>query len=147
VLAAALAADPELYEHAQRSRVVLSSPATLLAVLRAVAFTWQQDALASNARELLTLGADLYERLGTLAGHADAMGRALTRSVEAYNGLVGSLETRVLTTARRMHDLGVSSDPLPTVPALSLGARVLTAPELVGAVSHRHAPPGSSPGG
>ena len=77
VLAAALAADPELYEYAQRSRVVLSSPATLLAVLRAVAFTWQQDALASNARELLSLGADLYERLGTLAGHVDGMGRAV----------------------------------------------------------------------
>ena len=136
VLAAALAADPELYEYAQRSRVVLSSPATLLAVLRAVAFTWQQDALASNARELLSLGADLYERLGTLAGHVDGMGRALTRGVESYNALVGSLETRVLTTARRMHDLGVSSEALPTIPPLSLGARHLTAPELVSATAH-----------
>ena len=135
VLAAALAADPELYEYAQRSRVVLSSPATLLAVLRAVAFTWQQDALASNARELLSLGADLYERLGTLAGHVDGMGRALTRGVESYNALVGSLETRVLTTARRMHDLGVSSEALPTIPPLSLGARQLTAPDATGSAA------------
>ncbi|WP_130014323.1 DNA recombination protein RmuC [Serinicoccus sediminis] len=116
VLAAALRAAPELYDHAQSRKVVLTSPATLLAVLRATALAWQQDALAGNARELLALGTELHQRLGTVGRHTRAMGTALRRSVETYNQLVGTLESRVMVTSRRMTELGLAEsthDPLP----------------------------------
>lgn len=130
-LTAALALDPDLHEHAMRRRVILSSPGTLLALLRTVAFTWQQDALASNARELLTVGRELYERLNGLGQHASRMGAALQRSVEAYNGFVGSLESRVLVTARRMHELGLVERPLDELQPLTTAHRPLTAVELL----------------
>jgi DNA recombination protein RmuC len=134
ILTAALAHDPELHEYAMARRVVLASPATLLALLRTVAYTWRQDALAANARELLGLGRELYARIGSLGTHTAAMGAALRRSVEAYNGFVGSLENRVLPTARRLHELGVVERPLD--PLLPLGAttRPLTAYELLQAI-------------
>jgi DNA recombination protein RmuC len=134
ILTAALAQDPELHEYAMARRVVLASPATLLALLRTVAYTWRQDALAANARELLGLGRELYARIGSLGTHTAAMGAALRRSVEAYNGFVGSLENRVLPTARRLHELGVVERPLD--PLLPLGAttRPLTAYELLQAI-------------
>lgn len=131
VLAAALLADPGLYDHAQRSKVVLVSPATLLALLRTVAYTWQQDTLTANARELLKVGVELYERLGNLGQHATAMGKALTKSVEAYNGLIGSLESRALASARRMRDLGVHAAEHPVVEPVTAAPRPLTAPELL----------------
>lgn len=131
LLTAALAADPALHEHAMSRRVVLASPATLLALLRTVAFTWQQDALTDGARELLDVGRELYERLGGLGRHATAMGTALRRSVEAYNALIGSLESRVLVSARRMHELGVVDAPIPPVEALTVTGRPLTALELL----------------
>ena len=131
VLAAALRAEPDLYDHAQARKVVLASPATLLAVLRATALAWQQDALTTNARELLTLGAELHQRLGTVGRHLGAMGGALRRSVETYNQLVGTLESRVLVTARRMHDLGLAEDaPTETLP-LQVAPRPLTSAELL----------------
>ena len=132
ILTTALAYDPELHEYAMRHRVVLASPATLLALLRTVAYTWQQDALASNARELLTVGRDLHDRLGALGSHAQTMGAALRRSVEAYNGFVGSLEHRVLPTARRMRDLGVVDRDLDRLSPLDATPRPLSAYELVG---------------
>lgn len=131
LLTAALAADPALHEHAMSRRVVLASPATLLALLRTVAFTWQQDALTDGARALLDVGRELYERLGGLGRHATAMGAALRRSVEAYNALIGSLEGRVLVSARRMHDLGVVDATIPSVEALTVTGRPLTALELL----------------
>ncbi|WP_298750810.1 DNA recombination protein RmuC [uncultured Serinicoccus sp.] len=118
VLAAALRAAPDLYDHAQSRKVVLASPATLLAVLRATALAWQQDALAGNARELLALGTELHQRLGTVGRHTRAMGSALRRSVETYNQLVGTLESRVMVTSRRMSELGLvdsTHDPLPVL--------------------------------
>ena len=132
ILTTALAYDPELHEYAMRRRVVLASPATLLALLRTVAYTWQQDALASNARELLTVGRDLHDRLGALGSHAQTMGAALRRSVEAYNGFVGSLEHRVLPTARRMRDLGVVDRDLDRLSLLDATPQPLSAYELVG---------------
>ncbi len=132
ILSAALAQDPDLHEYAMARRVVLASPATLLALLRTVAYTWRQDALADHARELLTVGRELHERLGALGSHVRTMGSALRRSVEAYNGFVGSLETRVLPTARRLHELGVVERPLPTLPPLQTALRPLTSAELVG---------------
>ncbi|WP_131105519.1 DNA recombination protein RmuC [Ornithinimicrobium sufpigmenti] len=131
VLAAALRAEPDLYDSAQAHRVVLASPATLLAVLRATALAWQQDALTSNAQELLRLGTDLQQRLGTVGRHLGAMGTALRRSVETYNQLVGTLESRVLVTARKMQELGLADDaPAPTEP-VQVAPRPLTSPELL----------------
>ncbi|AKT51343.1 DNA recombination protein RmuC [Arsenicicoccus sp. oral taxon 190] len=134
VLAAALAHDPTLYDDALARRVVLSSPATLLALLRTVAFTWQQDALATNAAHLLTLGKELYARIGTLAGHTTRLGAQLSRSVEAYNAMVGTLESRVLVTARRMHELELVSAAPPTVDVVETAARPLTSAELLDAL-------------
>jgi DNA recombination protein RmuC len=131
ILTAALAHDPELHEYAMRRRVVLASPATLLALLRTVAYTWQQDALAANARQLLAVGRDLHDRLASLGSHAQTMGAALRRSVEAYNGFVGSLEHRVLPIARRMRDLGVVDRDLERLAPLEAMPRPLSAYEPV----------------
>ena len=135
LLSAALAADPALHESAMARRVVLVGPAALLALLRTVAFTWQQDALTANALELLSVGRELHERLATLGSHVTGMGRALTRSVESYNQLVGALESRVLVTARRMTDLGMAGDPLVRPAPVEAGPRVLTAYELIEAAT------------
>lgn len=135
VLAAALQADPGLYDHAQSRRVVLASPATLLALLRSIAYGWQQASLADSARELLEVGQELHRRLGTVGGHLGSMGSALRRSVESYNALLGSLESRVLVTSRRMQELGVVDDAAPTPPALEVTPRPMTAPELLDAVA------------
>lgn len=131
VLAAALDHRPGLVEEALDARVVLASPATLHAVLRALAFAWQQDALADNARELLAVGAELHSRIGTLAEHTGRLGRSLRSSVEAYNKFVGTLESRVLITARSMRDLGTGGDEIGSPPAVEATPRVLTAPELI----------------
>jgi DNA recombination protein RmuC len=135
MLAAALSADPALHEDAMSRRVVLVGPGSLLALLRTVAFTWQQDALTAHAREVMTLGRDLYDRLGTLGSHTMRMGTALQRSVEAYNQMVGALESRVLVSARRMHEAGIVEQPLPSPQALESGPRVLTAMELIEAAT------------
>ncbi|EWT03092.1 DNA polymerase V [Intrasporangium oryzae NRRL B-24470] len=132
ILAAALSDDPGLYEHALSRKVVLASPGTLFAVLRTVGAIWQQDALEQNARELLAIGQDLYARLGSLGGHVSAMGQSLSRSVENYNRFVGTLESRVLVTARRMHDLELVTEEPPSLDPIEVGPRALSAPELTG---------------
>lgn len=131
VLAAALDHRPGLVEEALDARVVLASPATLHAVLRALAFAWQQDALADNARELLAVGTELHSRIGTLAEHTGRLGRSLRSSVEAYNRFVGTLESRVLVTARSMRDLGTGGEEIGSPAAVEATPRVLTAPELI----------------
>jgi DNA recombination protein RmuC len=141
MLSSALAADPSLHEDAMARRVVLVGPGALMALLRAVAFTWQQEALTANAKELMGLGRELYARLGTLGSHAAKMGGALQRSVEAYNQLVGTLESRVLVTARRMHSLEVVEAELPAPPPVESGPRVLTAVELLDAVAAEESRP------
>jgi len=130
ILATALADDPGLYEHALTRKVVLASPGTLYAVLRTVGAIWQQDALEQNARELLVLGQDLYARLATLGGHVTGMGQSLARSVEQYNKFVGTLESRVLVTARRMHELHLASDRPTELTPLEAAPRSLSAAEL-----------------
>ena len=131
ILAAALAADPALFEYAQTRRVVLASPGTLLALLRTVAFTWQQDALTANAQLLLKLGSELYSRLGSLGSHATRMGASLQKSVESYNALVGTLESRVMVTARKMHEIGLADMPLAETLPVETAPRPLTAAELI----------------
>jgi DNA recombination protein RmuC len=131
ILATALSDDPGLYEHALSRKVVLASPGTLFAVLRTVGAIWQQEALEQNARELLAIGQDLYARLGTLGGHVTTMGQSLARSVEHYNKFVGTLESRVLVTARRMHELHLVTERPPALVPLEAGPRALSAAELL----------------
>lgn len=140
-LAVALSRAPGLHEEAMAEHVVLASPGTLLALLRTVAYAWQQEAVTRDAQELLTIGRELYARLGTLGEHTTRMGRSLQRSVEDYNRLVGSLESRVLVSARRMSEIGISPDELAQVPPVTTTPRPLTAPELLDAVAATDARP------
>jgi DNA recombination protein RmuC len=106
---AALEQDPSLIEQGVSQGVILATPTTLIALLRAVAYGWRQERLAENAGRISQLGQELHERLATMAGHMSELGGSLKTSVERYNKAVGSLESRVLTTARRFKELGVPS--------------------------------------
>ncbi|MGH3681263.1 MAG: DNA recombination protein RmuC [Natronosporangium sp.] len=130
-LDAALQRDPTLLEHAFARNVVLATPATLVALLRTVAYAWRQEALARNAATVHTLAKELYARLSTLGDHVSKLGGALGAAVTAYNKAVGSLEARVLVSARKLAELGVSDDQLPTPPQVELAARQPQATELV----------------
>ena len=109
-LGAALDQDPRLIEEGFARGVVLATPTTLIALLRAVAYGWRQEQMNTHAEEAGRLGKDLYERMAVLAEHVNDVGQALGKSVSAYNRAVGSLETRILPAARRFKELGVSSD-------------------------------------
>ena len=130
VLSAALEADPALLEHALGRGVALASPVSLLTLLRTCATAWARTAVNDDARELLELGRTLYERLGTVAGHLDAVGGALRRSVTAYNKAVGSMENRLLVTARSLETLGEQVDSPTLISADAAQVRSFTAPEL-----------------
>ena len=130
VLSAALEADPTLLEHALGRGVALASPVSLLTLLRTCATAWARTAVNDDARELLELGRTLYERLGTVAGHLDALGGALRRSVTAYNKAVGSMENRLLVTARSLETLGEQVDSPALISADAAQVRTFTAPEL-----------------
>jgi DNA recombination protein RmuC len=107
---AALQSDPGLIERGVDQGVILATPTTLIALLRAVAYGWRQEAIAENAREISQLGRMLHERLGKLAEHFGKLGRSLGNAVENYNSAVGSFETRVLTTARKFEELKASPE-------------------------------------
>lgn len=139
MLAAALAADPSVHDTALAHRVVLVGPGSLMALLRTVAFTWQQDALSEGARELLDVGRELYARLGTLGSHTAGLGRTLQRAVESYNQLVGAMESRVLVQARRMNELDLVHDDLAPLTPVEISPRVLTAYELLEHVAAQEA--------
>jgi DNA recombination protein RmuC len=128
ILAAALMADATLLDHALSRNVVLASPSTLLAVLKSVAFTWRQDVLTDNARELFDLARQLYERMGTLGENVGKLGSSLKSSVDRYNSLIGTLEARILPTARKLNAMDESG--LLTPAALEVTPRSLAAPEL-----------------
>lgn len=130
-LAAALEADPGLLDHAASRRIVLASPTTMVALLRTVAYAWTQSSLADDARAVHEAGRELYQRLSTMGEHVDKLGRSLGASVTAYNRAVGSLEGRVLVTARRFGQAGLVHDELPSPRPVEEAVRPLTAPELV----------------
>jgi DNA recombination protein RmuC len=134
LLSAAYEADPTLQEHAMANGVLLTTPTMLIALLRTVAFGWRQESLAENAREVQRLGAELYERLRTMSSHMQRLQRSLTASVAAYNDAVGSLESRVLVSARRFPALGVvgvETDEIADLAPVEASPRLLQAVELV----------------
>jgi DNA recombination protein RmuC len=130
-LAPALERDPGLLEYAIRRRVHVATPTTLVTMLRTAQYAWQQEALSEHARAVFDLGRELYERISGLGKHMDRLGRALNSSVTAFNQTVGSLESRVMVSARRLNDLGVTDSPLPAPELVEEQARALSAPELV----------------
>jgi DNA recombination protein RmuC len=128
-LDAALQHDPTLLEHAFSHDVVLATPATLIALLRTVAYAWRQESLAENALAVHALGRDLYGRLSTMGGYLTKLGSSLGGAVTAYNKAVGSLESRVLVSARKLAELGVSGDVLDAPVQLEVSPRQLQSPE------------------
>jgi DNA recombination protein RmuC len=130
-LDAALQRDATLLEHAFAHNVVLATPATLIALLRTVAYAWRQEALTRNAVAVHRLARELYARLSTMGDHVAKLGGALGGAVTAYNKAVGSLEARVLVSARRLAELGVSDDELVAPAQVELAPRQPQAPELV----------------
>jgi DNA recombination protein RmuC len=133
LLSVALQSDPALLEFSLGRNVMLASPLTLMALLRAIAYGWQQENVARNAHEISDLGRQLYDRIRVMAEHFEEVARGLTRSVEAYNKAVGSLESRVLVTARRLKEKGIPApEEMPELQTIDHTARPLGAPELVG---------------
>lgn len=122
----ALAHDPSLLEHGVEQEVIPASPTTLIALLRAVAHGWREEKLAANAEQISALGRELYERVSTMAGHLTRVGKRLDGAVEAYNEAVGSVETRVLVSARRLKELGAATgDEIEALEPVERRARAL----------------------
>jgi DNA recombination protein RmuC len=134
LLSAAYESDPTLQEYAMANGVFLTTPTMLIALLRTVAFGWRQERLAENAREVQKLGAEMYERLRTMSTHLQRLQRNLVGAVGAYNDAVGSLESRVLVSARRFPELGVlgeDADEIAELNPIAAAPRHLQAIELV----------------
>jgi DNA recombination protein RmuC len=127
LLAAAFESDPTLQEHAMANGVLLTTPVTLIALLRTVALGWQQETLAQSAREVQKLGAELYDRLRVMSAHMQTLQRSLTSSVEAYNRAVGSFESRVLVSARKFPSLGVNGAEIADLAPIEAAPRHLQA--------------------
>ena len=126
-LSAALSRDPMLLDDALNQHVILATPTSFVALLKAVAYGWRQVALAENARQICDLAADLYKRLAVFTGHLARMGQRLGSGVEAYNSAVGSLERQVLPVARRFTELGVQArKELEDLPPVELAPRTVT---------------------
>jgi DNA recombination protein RmuC len=126
-LYAAVEHDGTLIEDCLKNRVIVATPTTLIALLKAIEFGWRQEEISQNAEEIRKHGKDLYDRIVTLAGHFERLGNSLNTTVMHFNNAVGSLETRVLVTARKISELGARSDKeLPDVEPVDVQARQLT---------------------
>lgn len=122
-LAAALEVDNGLIEYAAERKVVLAAPTTLIALLRTIEHGWRAETLAQATREIQELGRELHQRLLTLSGHFDKVGRSLRNSVEAFNAAVGSYESRVMVTARQFEDIGAASGSLHVLKPVDVAPR------------------------
>ncbi|MGJ8637870.1 MAG: DNA recombination protein RmuC [Opitutaceae bacterium] len=119
IFSAALEQDPMLIEQGVNNQVIIATPTTLIALLKAIAYGWQQDAIAREAKEIAKLGKELYERIGVVAGHFAKLGKSLDQSVGHYNKAISSVETRLLVTAKKFEELdSASAEPLPETKAI-----------------------------
>ncbi|HUZ37521.1 MAG TPA: DNA recombination protein RmuC [Streptosporangiaceae bacterium] len=131
-LAPALELDPSLLEHAMTRRVHIATPTTLVTMLRTAQYAWQQAALSENARAVFDVGRELHDRLAGMGRHVDRLGKALANAVTTYNQAVGTLESRVLVSARRFSQLGLVDAELESPALVEETPRALSAPELIG---------------
>ena len=130
---AALERDPMLIEFGADKKIILATPTTLIALLRAVCYGWRQEKLAQNAREISQLGSELYKRVGDMSVHFGRLGKSLNSSVEAFNQAAGNIEGRVLVTARKFKELGAAplGKEIEVLPQVEQLAREMQAPELL----------------
>jgi DNA recombination protein RmuC len=128
---AALDHDGSLLEAGAEAGVVIASPATLIGLLRTVAYGWQQETVAESARQISDLGRELYDRLGTFAGHFAKVGRNLDTAVSAFNQAVSSFQSRLLVTARKFPEHGVTGEDIPELKQIEKKASAVDAPELI----------------
>lgn len=133
---AALSHDPQIVEEGAMRNVILATPTTLIALLRAVAYGWRQEELAKNAQQISELGKELHKRCADFGGHLKKLGTQLRNAVEAYNSAIGSLESRVLVTARRFSALRAASDQtqIEETAAVDVAPRMIQAPELLSGI-------------
>ena len=127
---AALEFDPQLIEAGVEQKVILATPTTLIALLRAVAYGWRQESLSKNAEQISAMGRDLYKRIADMGSHWEKVGKGLSHAVQAYNRAVGSLETRVLVSARRFGELGGEKE-IAALEPVEETPRTLQAPEML----------------
>lgn len=127
---AALEQMPDLYEYAVKKDVIIATPTTLIALLRAISYGWKQAALADKAAEVFKLGRELHERLGKMGASFETLGKRLTSTVNAYNDTIGTVESRVMVSARRFRDLQVSEGELAAPQAIEAPVRTIQDREL-----------------
>lgn len=132
IFAIAMEADPSLIEFGAGQGVILATPTTLIALLKAVAYGWKQESLSRHAQRVSDLGHELYKRISDLAGHWMHLGKALNQSVEAFNQATGSLERNVLSSARKFSELGAAStvNPIKEIEVIETATRSFVSPEM-----------------